>query len=67
MAVSINHQILGYILQSGGGFVDGHDDIERWFKEVKHWCDALDWREQPVGTNRAQKGSHDRNAAGEYR
>ena len=39
IAVSINPQILGYILQSGGTLVDGPNAIERWFSEIKKWYD----------------------------
>jgi hypothetical protein len=37
IAVSINPQILGYILQSGGKSVDGADAMNRWFASIKEW------------------------------
>lgn len=37
MAVSINPQVLGYILQSGGALIDGTNSLERWFYEISAW------------------------------
>jgi len=41
MAVSINTQVMGYIIQSGGKLIDGPNAIERWFSEVQKWYDSL--------------------------
>lgn len=41
IAVSINPQVLGYILQSKGSLVDGPDAINRWIKEIEKWYDSF--------------------------
>lgn len=40
MAVSINPQLLGYILQSGGKLVDGKNSLDRWFLVIKEWYES---------------------------
>ena len=39
IAVTINPQLLGYILQSKGKLIDGESALERWFIEIKNWYD----------------------------
>jgi len=41
IAVSINPQVLGYILLSKGYLADGHDALEKWFAKIKAWKDAF--------------------------
>lgn len=45
IGASINPQLLGYILQSGGKLVDTSEYgccSERWFKAIEEWRDLLD-------------------------
>ncbi len=37
MAVSVNPQLLGYILQSGGELIDGPEALNRWFGAINEW------------------------------
>ncbi|MFH1420698.1 MAG: nucleoside 2-deoxyribosyltransferase [Candidatus Aenigmatarchaeota archaeon] len=37
IGVSINPQVWGYILSSGGALVDGEGAVERWFAEIEKW------------------------------
>lgn len=41
IAVTINPQILGYILQSKGQLIDGPNAMERWFCEIQNWYNSL--------------------------
>lgn len=41
MAVSINPQILGCILHSGGDLVDGKDAVNRWFASIEEWYGSV--------------------------
>lgn len=41
IAVSINPQVLGYILQSKGQLIDGENAVERWFEAIKKWYDSF--------------------------
>lgn len=40
IAVSINPQVLGYVLQSRGRLVDGADAMNRWFASVEEWYNS---------------------------
>ncbi len=37
IACSINAQVLGYIVQSGGKLIDGPNSVKRWFSEIQNW------------------------------
>ena len=41
IATSVNPQILGYIQQNKGVFVDGVNALERWFSEIQKWYNTL--------------------------
>src|SRR3989338_11384900 len=41
IATTINSQVLGYILQSGGKLIDGKDSLERWFSEIERWYESV--------------------------
>jgi hypothetical protein len=41
IAVSINPQILGYILLSKGYLAEGSNALEKWFAQIKAWKDAF--------------------------
>jgi len=47
LAVPINPQILGYIIQSRGKLITPPDAIERWFAIVKKWYDSLKENPKP--------------------
>ncbi len=40
LAVSINPQVLGYIIQSGGEIFDGPNAIERWAQKINDWASS---------------------------
>lgn len=41
IAVSINPQLLGYILESKGKLIDGQGALERWFQAIKDWYNSF--------------------------
>jgi nucleoside 2-deoxyribosyltransferase len=45
LAISINAQVLGYILMSGGSLADGPNATEKWFSSIQTWYDSLRTRE----------------------
>jgi len=40
MAVTINPQLLGYIIQSRGKLIDSQNAVERWFSEIQKWRES---------------------------
>jgi len=42
VGTSINPQVLGYIIQSGGKIIDGENALEIWFETVKEWHDSFE-------------------------
>ncbi|MBR9704107.1 hypothetical protein GOV12_01740 [Candidatus Pacearchaeota archaeon] len=41
MAVSINPQVLGYILSSSGELIEPPNAVDRWFESIKKWYDEF--------------------------
>jgi len=41
IAVSINPQLLGYILLSDGYLAEGQNAIDKWFSAIKRWHDSF--------------------------